>query len=177
MAEANWNNDKQLSDKMKNDFDKFYLSETFKEKYIKPLYKINKNIFVTEISRSENLKLQIGVQCDAVLKLSNGNRILIDDKTRRWHYRNFDDWCIEVVSNSTKKTDGWGYKEGIVICFGQINEEETGLVGEPWCFKISQNFINEIVRDPIYRTVPVKNPYYWTINKLVPKKVLEAYYP
>lgn len=172
---ANFDNDFKLSAKFKKEFNKFYLSEHFKENYIKPMYKVNRGVFVKEISRSDDLKLQIGVQCDAVLKLSNGNRLLMDDKVQRGRYIDFG-FPIEVVSNTAKKTDGWGYKKGVRICFAQLNEDNEGFLERPFCFSITDSFIDEVVRSNNFITKLARNKGYYTVFKKVPKDVLMKYW-
>lgn len=174
---TNFNYCFNLSQKMKPFFDKFYKSDYFQEKYLKPLYKIDKKVFVKEIIRSEEKLLQQSIHCDAILVLSNGNRLLFDDKVRTFQYIDCPNWAIEVVSNAQKQTDGWGYKEGVNIAFGQVNETNDALIGLPFCFKINSIFIENIIRNSLFPTrVAETDELYNTIIKLVPKEELEKYW-
>jgi len=176
---AMFNNDLKLSNKFKQAFDQFYASDYFKEKYLLPLYKKDIGLKVKEILRSDDLRFQCGIQCDAVLILNNGNRLLFDDKVRRFKYNSYKNWFIETVSVSSKgakNKDGWAYKEGVNICFAQLNESENAFLGTPFCFKVDKKFIDEITRNNEFMVSTVKNEGYYTVGKLVPRNTLEKYW-
>ena len=156
------------------DYDNFYKSEKFREKYIKTMYR--KNIpTVKEIIRSENLLLQKGVGIDVIVVLSNKTTLAIDEKTDRYKHSNSRNIFLEIMSNpgSDYQTEGWAYHRGRYFCYSCSNVDETGLYLEPVFFFIDENFVNAFNRNNKYKTIPCNkktNGLYSSLGKLIPKQ-------
>jgi len=162
------------------DYDKFYKSNLFRNKYLSKMYKRNVPT-VVEVIRSDDVLLQQKVGVDAVIELSNKNHIPVDEKTDRPKYNKSPNIFLEIVSNpkSEYRTDGWAYHRGIHICYGSSNDDMSGLVErEPVFFFIDEDFINMFTRNNKYETKhcsKLTNGLYASIGRKVPRVDIFAY--
>jgi hypothetical protein len=180
---CNYKEDNEWSKKQNHLFDKWYKTEEFAKLLSK--LRLKGKVEIKRIDRSENPLFQSMTYLDAVIELSTGSSLLIDEKAMRWKpyldnnpsYAN--NFAVEVCSNPTGKKDGWAYHEGIVVVHARINKDETGFYNSPLVYRISQNFINDIVRGKKFETniAPKTNGLYNSIYKWVPREELEVYWP
>jgi len=155
-------------------YDNFYMSDTFKEKYLAGMYK-TRIPTVKEIIRSRDMLLQKGVGIDAIVVLTNGTSLPIDEKTDRHIHSDSENIFLEIMSNpnSEYQTEGWAYHRGRYISYSCSNKDKSGLCYEPVFFFIDDNFINQFNRNKKYPTIPCRkktNGLYGSIGKLVPRK-------
>jgi hypothetical protein len=155
-------------------FDEYYTGGHFKE-FVHGAYLRTPPDLHFDVVRRDDSFYQQGINADVLVKMSNGNRLIIDEKVSRPKYAGSDVYPIETVSVTKPKKDGWGYKTGTTIVFARSNALENGFHGNPVIFTISERFINEVVRNGNYPTCSVPNKGYYTIIKLVPKRVLDTY--
>jgi hypothetical protein len=168
--------DKKFSEKeeFKKSFDEFYNSDYFKWK----LQKLRKKgkVEIVSIDRSNNPLFQKITNLDAIIQLSTGSALLIDEKIGRFF--NDGKFAVEVVSNPNGKRDGWGYHIGLTIVHAISNKEQNGFITRPIVYMISEKFINDIVRNNTYtiRFNKSTNGLYRSMFKWIPYDVLEQYW-
>ncbi len=158
-------------------YDNFYKSRAFKKKYLSKMYK-SKVPDVVEIIRSDELLMQQDAGIDALIKLSNGTRLPVDEKTDKPRYINSPNIVLEIMSNPKYQTEGWGYHRGRYISYSCSNENEDGLSKEPILFFIDENFINTFNRNPKYKTTIISkktNGLYSSLIKLIPRNHIFLY--
>lgn len=153
-------------------FDEFYMSETFKEKYLKHMYR--RNIpSVTKLIRSEEILLQKGVGIDVLIVLSNKTTLLVDEKVDRPTHISSPNIFLEVMSNPQMKTEGWAYHKGRYISYSCSNLGMTGLEKEPVFFFIDDAFINTFNRNKAYPIVhcgKMTDGLYRSLGKAIPRQ-------
>lgn len=177
---ADFNTDKTFAEKCGSAWMKYYESKEFLNK-IQSLSKRGK-IKIVKIDRSENPLFQAETYLDAIIVLSNGSSLAIDEKCLRYkETSNLDEGIVELWSNPNKdgKHNGWGYHRGIVIVQSYFDPITYEMKREPSVFRIDEKFVNEVTRNDIY-TVKVNRPtngFYRSGYKWIPRKVLEAYWP
>jgi len=120
---------------------------------------------------------------DVIMPLSCGGNLQIDEKVSRhtaWANHQLE-YPVEVVCNPNKggKHDGWGYHDGIVIIHARSNPAEDGFVGTPLVYRISEKFINEVIRNKKYkvRINAATDGLYQSGFIYVPTIVLRGYWP
>jgi len=180
---CDFKNDLEFSEQFIPVWDKYYYTEHF-NKLLQKLSKRGK-LFITKIDRSDNLLFQKETHLDVVILLSNGTSLKIDEKVLRYKDPEktalsfFNNYPVEVSSNPTLGNAGWAYNDGTLIIYGRSNKTEDGFVGEPLLFKTTEKFKEEICRNSEYKTIPSlsTNGLYRSVCKLVPREVLEKYYP
>lgn len=161
------------------DYDIFYESDFFREKFLSIMYR-RKVPTVTKIIRSKDILMQKGAGIDALIALSNGTTLLIDEKTDRHIHAHSPNIFLEIMSNpsSEYQTEGWAYHRGRYFSYSCSNETESGLFYRPVFFFIDEGFINAFNRNSKYRTVPCKkltNGLYCSIGKIIPRKDIEKF--
>lgn len=169
-----------------------YWNEFYKSQYFYDvLQRIRKKgkVEILNIDRSENPLFQSETYLDAVISLSTGTSIRIDEKTPRYALRYNGDFAViknmypvEVWSNPTGKKDGWGYHIGTTICQTYASPLDDCFCVErpPVIYTISQNFVDNVIRNPDFPSRPnsrTTNNLYRSGYKWVPRKILEGYFP
>lgn len=179
---ASFNADKAFSATQQRHFDAYYQSQPFKALLRK--LRLKGSVDVTRIDRSENPLFQIETHLDAIITLSCGSALKIDEKSRRyesWSKYDSSDWPVEVVSNPNRngKHDGWGYHNGTTMVCGRLNQLRNGFNEPPLVFNVTHKFIDEITRNDDYRLCFNKKTggLYASAFRLVPRSVLEEYWP
>lgn len=180
---CNYKEDNNWSRKQNHLFDEWYKTKEFADLLSK--LRLKGKVEIKRIDRSENPLFQSMTYLDAVVELSTGSSLLIDEKAMRWkpyletkpEYAN--NFAVEVCSNPNGKKDGWAYHEGIVVVHARINKDETGFFNQPLVYRINQDFINNVVRGKRFDTnfAPNTNGLYASLYKWVPREELEVYWP
>lgn len=178
---ADYNKDKEFSEKNQSLFDDYYNSKEFNEKIQK--LRNRGTVQIVKKDRSENTLFQTITYLDIILTLNTGSALLVDKKAERYpkkeeYLRNFS---IEIISNPTKygKSDGWGYHIGTTIIKAHINQLGNGFVNPPTIFTITKNFVDEVTRNNDFPLIFNKstNGLYRSAFRPVPKNILEEYFP
>jgi len=161
------------------DYDIFYKSDVFVNKYLRFLYRSNVP-HVVEVIRSEDALMQQKAYIDCLLKLSNGTTLPVDEKTDRPIYIPSPNIVLEIKSNPSSgyQTDGWAYHRGRYISYSCSNETETGLCREPIFFVIDEASINMFNRNKKYPSIQSHkrtNGLYASIIKLIPREDMKAF--
>lgn len=161
------------------DYDAFYKSDVFVNKYLRFLYKTNIPR-VVEIIRSESALMQQEAYVDCLLKFSNGTTIAVDEKTDRPKYISSPNLVLELMSNPSSgyRKEGWAYHRGRYMSYSCSNETESGLIREPIFFVIDEDSINMFNRNKKYPAKQVKkktNGLYASIIKCIPREDMKAF--
>lgn len=177
---SDFNIDNNFSSKC--NFDEYYFSENFQKK-IQQLYKRGK-VEVVKIDRSQSPIFQAENYLDAVISLSTGTCLKIDEKAWRYNPQKpeyLNNVCVEVVSNPNKdgKHDGWGYHVNTTMCGAHFDVNTFEMKGEPVIFNINHSFVEEITRNNEYELKQNKptNGLYTSSFRVVPRNVIEKYWP
>jgi hypothetical protein len=188
MENCDFNVDDEFSKKCRPFYDEYYKTEAFRLVLQKLCLRGRVDIIKTD--RDENPLFQKETFLDAIMTLSTGTSIKIDEKAERFRPGDpdyyLDNYCIEVVSNPNAggKHDGWAYHVGTVIVKlrARVDEKDTPvcMVSRPAVFMISEQFKNEVVR-PILKYPSYQNKatggLFNSRFKVVPISVLECYFP
>lgn len=77
---------------------------------------------------TENMKvLDIDLGVDTILKYDDGSIITVQEKTRKYYYRNFNDFTFEYYNDPKTKSEGeWFKLAAQMYFFGYANEKENG---------------------------------------------------
>ena len=123
--------------------------------------KFGKNIKIHRFDKNKRCQMIFGT--DVVVELENGIKLSIDEKIRRYKFKDYSTYPIELLSNSKPNYEkkGWLYTcLAQYICFGTANKDENSII-DVFMFPLSWALKNSILRNKKnYKQVLVNNGKY-----------------
>jgi hypothetical protein len=179
MINMGFNSDMNFSKKCQPLFDEYYKTELFKS--ILQKLRLKGKVEIERIDRSENVLFQTEAYLDAIIVLSCGSSLKIDEKVVRSWKPEYDQFPIEVWSNPNKggKHDGSDYHIGTTIIRMPVDQEGTKMIAKPIVYNVTNQYIDEVVRNSNYPARPNKSTdgLYCSGYKYIPRAVFDKYFP
>jgi hypothetical protein len=113
--------EKNFEEKMSMYIDDIY-KKLFKEKLLE-IYRSNRN---TEIDE-KILFMDINMAIDTTIRMTNGSILTFQEKTRKYKFKNYNDFTFEYYNDPKTKDEGEWFKLAAQLYFyGYANEKEDG---------------------------------------------------